>query len=83
MNPIKNVVYTPDPVALGDQIHAMYAPAENAATADELVSGLDLLELLREVDPDIMPKHVYDAMVTAGFVPQYVEGHVYWPVLLM
>lgn len=83
MNEINHVYYQPDPEKLAGQITAQYAPAPNAANADELVSGLDLLEQLREVDGLLGPSQLYDAMLKLGFVPANIEGHLYWPVMLV
>lgn len=73
--------YTPDPEMLVTLISAMYQPANSASSADELVSGLEVLEALRETDPELTAKHVYDAMLGMGFIPKNIEGHVYWPVM--
>jgi len=73
--------YVPDPEMLVQLISAMYKPASSAQSADELVSSLEVLEALRETDPELTAKHVYDALLGMGFSPRNIEGHVYWPVM--
>jgi hypothetical protein len=83
MSENENTGYTPDQDALAAQISAIFRPANNAMDAGELISNLDLLETLRERDPDLGKKHVYDAMQEQGFKPLNIDGIVYWPVLLV
>lgn len=74
--------YEPDAEFLISMITAMYAPA-SLAESDELVSNTDLLEQLRAMDPDLTPKHVYDAMIGMGFTAKPIDGAIYWSVMLM
>jgi len=72
--------YEPDAEFLISMITGMYAPA-SVAESDELVSNADLLEQLRAMDPELTPKHVYDAMTGMGFIAKPIDGAVYWPVM--
>lgn len=73
--------YTPDPAMLVNLINTMYQPAESAVTADEILSSIDILEALRETDPELSSKHVYDALIEIGFKPCNLEDRLYWPVI--
>lgn len=73
--------YTPDTKELNNLILSLYSPAVNAAESDELLSTLDILESLRETDPELTSKHVYDALIEIGFKPCNLEDRVYWPVI--
>jgi uncharacterized protein YjgD (DUF1641 family) len=82
MDEILNLLYQPDPEMLAKLISAMFFAAESAETADELASSIDVLEALRETDPELTSKHVYNAMLDLGFTPRTIDGHMYWPVML-
>jgi len=62
-------------------ISGMYAPALSAGEADEIIGSLDLLETLRETEPGLGPKDLYDIMLGMSFKPLPIDGHVYWPVM--
>lgn len=68
------------PPNLESVILNLFAPAPNAHTADELISGADLFDTINQ-HCDATKEDIYQAMRDAGFLTTTAGGELFWMVM--
>jgi predicted amino acid racemase len=58
-------------------IRALYAPAQNAQEADEIMLTIDLADAINPI-LDFDRNELFDVMKEIGFKHKTIEGSLYW-----
>lgn len=69
------------PKNLSAIIGAMYIPS-SVIDSDELISALDIYEAVIQ-HCDAKKEHIFNEMLSQGFIPTNIENQLYWPVRLI
>ncbi|MGE4568546.1 MAG: hypothetical protein AB7C90_05090 [Bacteroidales bacterium] len=76
----KGLILGGPPPNLDSVISSLFAPAPNASTADDLVSGADLFDVINQ-HCDASKEDIYQAMRDSGFLTTTAGGELFWMVM--
>lgn len=67
------------PANLEEVISGLFRPADNIREADELLSGLDLLDTVLQ-HCDVSKEDLFNQMIEMGFKTKSIDNQLYWLV---